>query len=85
MMALLLVHYSWADMLGLTAEQAATSCGFDAASGAWKRVSDLRSLGYIKPMVNEKGREVSRRASSGRQQRVLVITRLGRLVVEEME
>jgi hypothetical protein len=84
MMALLLVHYSWADMLGLTAEQAADSCHFDRWATS-KRVSDLRNLGYIKPLVNEKGREVTRRASSGRQQRVLVITRLGRLVVEEME
>lgn len=54
-----------------TAEEAASMAGYRAADGAWKRVSDLANAGLI-----EWGGD-TRQASSGRRQRVLVITPLG--------
>lgn len=56
---------------GLTAEEAANLCGFTAADGAWKRVSDLKNAKLIAPMGK------TRPASSGREQQVLGITDLG--------
>jgi len=64
----LLEAYGTAD---LTAEEAAEERGYTAADGAWKRVSDLTNAGLVEPTGE------TRPASSGRQQRVLRITRLG--------
>lgn len=57
---------------GLIAEEAALRCGYTAADGAWKRVSDLLNAG----LLEDTGR--TRPGSSGRQQRVLRITEKGR-------
>lgn len=55
---------------GLTAEWV---CGLtDHLNGGWKRVSDLKRLGYVKPT----GKTVT--GSSGRQQQLLAITEEGR-------
>lgn len=56
----------------LTSEEAADICGYDASSGAWKRVSDLHQLG----LIEDTGlRRVGR---SGRAQMVRRITGDGR-------
>jgi len=57
---------------GATAEEATEDCGYTAADGAWKRVSDLLNAG----LLEDTGR--TRAGSSGRQQRVLRITEKGR-------
>lgn len=49
----------------LTAEEAATRAGYTPADGAWKRISDLLNQGVLE----DTGR--TRKASSGRSQRVL--------------
>ena len=51
-----------------TAEEAGVRAGYTAADGAWKRVSDLR----VARLIEETG--ATRRASTGRQQRVMRIT-----------
>lgn len=59
MRAKLLDAFKVADM---TAEEAAERCNYSAASGAWKRVSDLKNAGLIIDTgVRRKGR-------SGREQ-----------------
>lgn len=68
----LLAAYATGDR---TAEEAARVAGYTPADGAWKRVSDLKRLGYIAPT----GR--TRPGSSGRDQEVLAITDAGRAVV----
>jgi hypothetical protein len=56
----------------LTAEEAATRAGYKAEDGAWKRVSDLLSLGLLEDTGER------RTGSQGRRQRVLRITEAGR-------
>ncbi len=55
----------------LTAEEAAEICGYTPADGPWKRVSDLKDA----RLIVETGE--TRKASTGRRQRVLCITPLG--------
>jgi len=55
-----------------TAEEVAARCGYTAADGAWKRVSDLRNAGWVEDTGHR------RPGSSGRQQMVLAITDAGR-------
>lgn len=69
MMRRLLTQYA---SVWLTAEEAALACGFTAADGAWKRVSDLLNAG----LLEDSGQ--LRTGSSGRAQRVLRITAAGR-------
>lgn len=57
---------------GLTAEEASEFAGYGPADGAWKRVSDLRNLGYL----CDSG--LRRVGTSGRQQVVLQATPAGR-------
>lgn len=54
---------------GLTAEEVENLTGI---KGVWKRVSDLKNMGFIAPT----GR--TRRSRSGREQEVLEITQAGR-------
>ena len=49
---------------GLTAEEAAWLCGFSAADGSWKRVSDLASKG----LITDTG--ITRTGTSGKAQTV---------------
>lgn len=56
---------------GMTAEEAANVAGYGAVHGAWKRVSDLLRDG----LLSDTGH--TRTASTGREQRVLVITQKG--------
>ena len=65
----LLDAYSTAN---LTSEEASEFCGYTPADGAWKRVSDLMNAKLIEPTG------ITRSGSSGRQQRVMRITALGR-------
>ena len=62
---LLTDQFRLAGMGGLTAEEAAVGAGYTAADGAWKRVSDLLNMAVL----TDTG--VTRKGSSGRQQRVL--------------
>jgi len=61
---------------GLTAEEASDICGYSADKGAWKRVSDLKNAGYLRPKTVD-GVEVTRLSSSNRSQRVLTTTYSG--------
>lgn len=57
---------------GFTAEQACIRAGYDASSGAWKRVSDLKRQGLIRATgATDTG-------ASGRQQDILAITETGK-------
>lgn len=58
---------------GYTAEEAADYAGYTPADGAWKRVSDLLNAKLVQVDVGHE-----RRGRSGRMQRVLRITDLGR-------
>jgi hypothetical protein len=73
LMALLLRAYR---DRGLTDEEAARVAGVDRESGH-KRCSDLRNAGLIEPLMWN-GKVVTRAGSSGRQQRVCVLTADGR-------
>jgi len=66
--ARLLAAYA-ATEAGLTDEEACAQCGLE--KGGWKRCSDLRTLGLIAPTLE------TRTASSGLQQQVCRITKLG--------
>ena len=68
MRRLLRAHYA----RPLTAEEASDLCGYDAADGAWKRVSDLANAG----LIEDTGQR--RTARSGREQVVRAITEAGR-------
>ncbi len=59
----------------MTAERASSVAGFGPGDGAWKRVSDLLNL----ELLRDTGR--TRVGSSGRQQRILEITELGRSTI----
>jgi hypothetical protein len=59
----------------MTADEAAIEAGFSPADGAWKRVSDLAKA----KLIMDSG--VTRPGRSGRQQRVMQITPLGREVL----
>lgn len=58
-----------------TAEEAADAAGYTAADGAWKRVSDLAKASLIVDIG------ITRPGRSGREQRVMAITPLGREVL----
>lgn len=55
-----------------TAEEAATQAGYTAEDGSWKRVSDLKSAGFIAPTG------AKRLGSKGKYKDVLAITQAGR-------
>jgi hypothetical protein len=80
----LLREYARFAWVGLTAEEAATKAGYDASSGAWKRVSDLLHAGLVDVRLDDEGAAVTRPGRSGRQQRVLVITDLGEALVSTL-
>jgi hypothetical protein len=69
MMRRLLIAYLGRD---LTAEEATRAAGYGPADCAWKRVSDLKAVGYIEDTG------VRRPGESGRRQAVLGITKTGR-------
>lgn len=54
-----------------TADEAAEAAGYGPADGAWKRISDLKNMGLIKPT------ELTRLGKSGRPQTVCIITAKG--------
>ena len=68
MRTLLLV---FASHTALTTERACLLAGYTPGDGAWKRVSDLTRMGWIRDTGN------TTEGSSGRQQRVLAITEEG--------
>jgi len=74
--ARLLVAYDCASLRGLTDQEAGEMTGLinQPGCGYWKRCSDLRRAGYIVPTGE------TRTSSAGEQQRVCVITLLGRSV-----
>lgn len=72
-MALRLLEQFAAHPAGLTAEEAAYRAGFDRTDGAWKRVSDLRKMGF----VTATGR-TRIGAHSNRQHEVLTISQGGK-------
>ena len=74
--ARLLAAYAAAEA-GLTDEEAAKACGLE--KHGWKRCSDLRTLGLIVPTLT------TRTASSGLEQRVCEITKLGRETHRQIE
>lgn len=72
MLRTLLTKYHRFQFQGLTAEEASGLCGYTASEGAWKRVSDLKRLGWVEDTGG------TRRGVSGRSQAVLRITDAGR-------
>ena len=74
MMKKLMEAYAEAGTDGLTAEEASSNAGYSPADGAWKRVSDLITAGLLEDSGH------TRKGSSGRQQRVLILSTLGTLV-----
>lgn len=55
----------------MTADEAGARCGYTAADGAWKRMSDLERLG----LIEDSGQR--RKGTAGRQQKVRRITDAG--------
>lgn len=72
MLAALLKEFARAD---LTAEEAAQRARLDPWASS-KRVSDLLNAGHIEPIIVD-GEPLTRKGSSGRQQRVLRVTMRG--------
>jgi hypothetical protein len=77
--ALLRVYPDW---VGLTAEEAAGHAGINPWAAS-KRVSDLRRMGLIEPLVLD-GKTVTRKNSSNRQAEVCCITVAGRNKLKEL-
>jgi hypothetical protein len=64
---------------GLTATEAATEAGVSLLSCYWKRCSELRQGGFIRPLLDDDGAPVTRvNPHSGSHQEVNVITSKGR-------
>jgi len=61
----------------MTAEQAGIQAGLDT-TGYWKRVSDLKRAGFIRPRMMDGGKPMRLMTRSGRYAEVLIITGLGR-------
>lgn len=78
--------FLWYPKAGLTDEEAAEQANLDELHGAcwWHRASDLRALGYIEWLRDDKGNIVKRMGESGRYRGVSVITKTGTKYAERM-